>query len=432
MMDEDLSKIIKERRSVRAFLEDEIPSEIMDQVLESAIWAPSSCNRQPWHFVIVKKPEVKKGISMALASKGARKILLSAPAVIVVCIDMSRYWGLKGNLAPFLDAGVAIQNILLSAHSKGLGTCTIAGHIDEEIVKRELNLSQEFRVMGFIPIGYPKKVPPPPKRQEISSYYSIDSYDSIKGSGKFNDVCQRRAKVSRSGGDVSGNYEIPKERIPLFECAKEFISKDINENEEVLYTFSGLGFFLRFAPENVECLVFSPDEEWYIREVLGLENPLIQMKSYRDFGEFAKKYDRIVSLFDIHFMDEKEITEFIKNLNGILNDNGIIVIVFLNQDSFYGMNYRLANKFSINLESVRPCGFEHPLKIKAIKELIPKELIIESTKTRLFVPSPNLGYMLDKTPQIPYRTSRLQGLLRNMPYFKGKGSVAFLTLKNAI
>jgi nitroreductase len=427
-MEEDLSAIIKKRRSVRAFKEDDIPQDVLEDIIESAIWAPSSCNRQPWHFVIVKKQNQKTGISLALASKGARKIITSAPAVIVVSIDMSRYWSLKGNLAPFLDAGVAIQNILLKAESLGVGTCTIAGHIDEDIVKKILNLPRGFRIMGFIPMGYPKKVPPPPKRREVSNYYSIDSFKSITESGRYYDVCSQRAKVSRSGGDVSGNYETPRERIPIFESVKDIISRDIKEGEQVLYTYSGLGFFLKSAPTNVQCLVFSQDEMWYLREVLGLKNSLIPITSFNELGTSTERYDRIISLFDIHFMDNKEITDFFNNLNSILKENGKIIVVFLNKESFYGLNYKLANRFDVNLETVRPCGYEHPLVIQEVSKLIPKDLKISGIKTSIFIPPPNIGYIFDKSPQIPYKTAKLNGLLGKMPFFKRRGSVVFLIL----
>jgi nitroreductase len=430
-MDTELSKVIMERRSVRIFTEQNISSEIIDNLIEAAIWAPSSCNRQPWHFVIVKKHSLKEGISHSLASKGSRKLMMSAPAVIVVCVDISKYWGLSGNLAPFLDAGVAIQNILLKAQSLGLGSCTIAGHINEEIVKKELNLSDNHRVMGFIPIGYPKKIPPPPMRQDTSNYYSVDSYKPGNGTERFSDVCVRRSKVTRSGGDVSGNYGTPRENIPIFEFARDVISKEIKGNEDVLFTFSGLGFFLRSTLKNVSCLVFSKDEEWYLKEVIGLENPLILTQSYDDLTHFIEKYDLVISLFDVHFMERREIDKFLKRLEGMLNDSGRIILVTLNKKSFYGLNHKLAGYFNVNLESIRPCGYEHPVIIEEITRSVPDVLRVENIRTGSFLPSPNIGYIMDRSPHIPYKSFKLQRILQNLPFFRKHGNVAFITLKKS-
>ncbi len=60
---EDLLELAKNRRSIRRFKPDPIPNEYIDKIIEVAHWAPSGFNQQPWEFVVIKKPELKKQIS---------------------------------------------------------------------------------------------------------------------------------------------------------------------------------------------------------------------------------------------------------------------------------------------------------------------------------------------------------------------------------
>ena len=425
-MSVDITKIIKERRSIRVYKEDVIPAEIIEKMIESATWSPSSCNRQPWHFIIVKNDELKKVLSLSV---GGQKILLSAPAVIVICINTSLYWNLKGDLAPFIDAGVAMQNMLLTAHSLGIGACPIAGHIKEDVVKDVLNIPDEYKIMAYVTFSYPNEIPPPPERQEVHNYYSIDSFKKNKKE-LFTDVCLKRRKISRLGGDVSKYYENPAEKIPIFEYVMHENSKIIKDKNNVLYTYSSMGYFLKSASKNVHCLVSSMDEKWFIEEFKGLKTPLILIPSLEDLSSIPTKYDCIVSLFDLHFMDGIETEKFIEGVNRILRKEGEFILVFFNKKSFYGLNYRLASSLNIDLDNIRPCGYERPLEIDIIiKRISKKNFKIKSIKTGLFIPPTNFAYLCSFIPCIPYKICKRLDLLQKIPFIKRKGNVVFVRLE---
>ena len=100
----DLWEAIKERRSIRRYVQGrDVPPETVEQLLQAAIAAPSAGNRQPWHFVVVRDPETKRGL--AEAAYGQR-FVAQAPVVIVVCADpaqsASRY-GQRGSELVLLD-----------------------------------------------------------------------------------------------------------------------------------------------------------------------------------------------------------------------------------------------------------------------------------------------------------------------------------------
>jgi nitroreductase len=60
---EQLLELVKSRRSIRRFKPDPIPDEYIDKIIDAAHWAPSGFNQQPWEFVVIKNPELKKQIS---------------------------------------------------------------------------------------------------------------------------------------------------------------------------------------------------------------------------------------------------------------------------------------------------------------------------------------------------------------------------------
>ncbi|MCK4483131.1 nitroreductase family protein, partial [Candidatus Bathyarchaeota archaeon] len=105
----------------------------MEKLVDSARWAPSAGNTQPWRFIIVRKPEIKR--KLAAAALG-QSFVEEAPVVIVVCADEDRSsmgYGVRGKtLYCIQDTAAAIQNIHLAAYSLGLGTCWIGAFREEE------------------------------------------------------------------------------------------------------------------------------------------------------------------------------------------------------------------------------------------------------------------------------------------------------------
>jgi nitroreductase len=164
----ELSEAIKGRRSIRAFKKQNVPEEIVEKLIDAASWAPSAGNIQPWEFVIVRKPAVKKKLAKAALSQA---YVEEAPVVIVVCADTERSsmgYGVRGkNLYCIQDTAAATQNILLTAYSLGLGACWI-GAFNEDEAKEALNAPEGLRPVAIIPVGYPNETPQQRGRRSIS------------------------------------------------------------------------------------------------------------------------------------------------------------------------------------------------------------------------------------------------------------------------
>lgn len=161
----DILSIIKERRSIRKFKNQEVTDDIVEKLVEAAIWAPSAGNIQPWEFIIITEPETKKNLSNAAYKQ---TFIEQAPVTIVVCANEERSYqryGTRGKTLYCLqDTAAAIQNIHLTARSIGLGTCWV-GAFDEEEVAKIIKTPPAIRPIAIIPIGYPDENPSPRQKR---------------------------------------------------------------------------------------------------------------------------------------------------------------------------------------------------------------------------------------------------------------------------
>ncbi len=158
-MTNSVLKAIKERRSILRFETTPIEEEKIQAILEAGRWAPSWLNKQPWRFIVVTDPTIKKSLS-EFAPTIYRAGTREAPVCIVICVDP------KEDPFHFIEDGsVATQNMALAAHSLGLGSCWIGTfrlkeekESAEEKTKRILGIPKNHRVISLLPIGIPKYI----------------------------------------------------------------------------------------------------------------------------------------------------------------------------------------------------------------------------------------------------------------------------------
>lgn len=159
----DVLTAIKGRRSIRGFLGKEIPHEAIEALKDAIIWAPSAGNLQSRRFYFIYNKDVKKRLVDAALHQ---TFIAQAPLVVVTCADLliGRYYGKRGEeLYCLQDVAASIQNMMLEAHSLGLGSCWV-GAFHEGEVARVLNLPENLRPVAIVPVGYPAHTPPPPRR----------------------------------------------------------------------------------------------------------------------------------------------------------------------------------------------------------------------------------------------------------------------------
>ena len=168
---------IKERRSVRKYRPDPIPDDVLNSILEAGTHAPSSGNVQDWEFIVVKNPETKTKIANAAWEQDFVK---GAPVVIVVCSDIHRVsaaYGERGQtLYSVQNTSAAIQNILLAAWEKEIGSCWI-GAFNESAIRNILVLPTNIRPLAIITLGYPAEVSNKPKRRDLKEVAHMERWE---------------------------------------------------------------------------------------------------------------------------------------------------------------------------------------------------------------------------------------------------------------
>ena len=151
--------ILKTRRSIRKYTSQEVPDEMIRNLLEAGMYAPSAGNQQPWHFVVIRQKETLQRVTDFHPNA---KMLPGAQVAILVCGDHSLetkkgYW--------MVDCAAATQNILIAAHGMGLGAVWLGIYPREERMEgmRKLTgLPAHVDPFSLIAIGYPAEQKPVP------------------------------------------------------------------------------------------------------------------------------------------------------------------------------------------------------------------------------------------------------------------------------
>jgi nitroreductase len=164
----DVLEAIKERRSIRAYTDEEVSEEDVERLIEAARWAPSAGNIQPWAFVVVKDVETKRKLSYATLNQ---TFIQEAPVVIVVCADLTRSssgYGSRGvHLYSIQDTAAATENILLAAQELGLATCWVGAFRENEVAKA-VKAPRNLRPVAMIAVGYPAERPATPQKRSFN------------------------------------------------------------------------------------------------------------------------------------------------------------------------------------------------------------------------------------------------------------------------
>lgn len=179
-----LLDLIKQRKSVREFLDRPIEREKIEMCLEAARLAPSESNSQPWRFIVVDDKELKDKLCDA-AFGGLYFIntfCKTAPVIVVVISEKSKFLARIGGMFRgvkfyLIDIGITCEHFVLEAEELGLGTCWI-GWFNEKGVKSVLNIPQSKKIDILIALGYydRSKLGPEHGREPMDKIASFNSY----------------------------------------------------------------------------------------------------------------------------------------------------------------------------------------------------------------------------------------------------------------
>jgi nitroreductase len=195
----ETEKVILERRSIRMYKSRQVPAFMVKRILEAGRFAPSAGNGQPWKFVVLREPDIIEGLThttvkickifkalldyrvtgkrwlkpladlfihlkpgdlhptpfgaVSMIADGKLSLYHGAPTVILLFKDV------RGISNPDLDIGIAGQNMVLAAHSMGLGTCWVSfaklAFQYTKKWKKALGIVYPYKFVSSLSVGWP-------------------------------------------------------------------------------------------------------------------------------------------------------------------------------------------------------------------------------------------------------------------------------------
>ena len=168
----DILEIIKSRRSIRNYRKEKIKEDEIIKILEAGRWAPSASNNQPWRFIVVNDEQLIKKIGDACKILTINSFVETSPVVVIIYSEKKHRW-------VDLDCGMCAQNMMLEAHSLGIGSCFI-GAFREKKIKELVNLPDQFNVVGIISFGYKESEKEPTPRLNLEDLVKYNFYSKNK------------------------------------------------------------------------------------------------------------------------------------------------------------------------------------------------------------------------------------------------------------
>jgi nitroreductase len=152
-------ELLIKRRSIRKYLNEDVPDKLLAEMMELCRFAPTSRNSESYYYVVTKDPQKIERLSEV--REGASKPLANAPVLVAVCANPGK------TKRVIQDACIAAYHFLLAATQFGLGTCWITD-MDRTEVKELLAIPTEHYVACLTPLGFPDESKDIPERRAVS------------------------------------------------------------------------------------------------------------------------------------------------------------------------------------------------------------------------------------------------------------------------
>lgn len=182
----ELKEAIYGRRSVRKYLDKKISDADIEEIIDAGLWAPSAVNLQPWYFVVCKSDEAKAKLGEIMQGSifGLRKVLdnrfKNNPEVIEETIQFVQSLGnadicvlsflqqeeYHEQKAAIESVAAAMQNMILTAYSKGISSCWLTSPLHVETELRAEFAPDKGPLLAAVVFGYSDVEPRAPRRKD--------------------------------------------------------------------------------------------------------------------------------------------------------------------------------------------------------------------------------------------------------------------------
>jgi nitroreductase len=168
-MNKDIYAVMRNRRSVRAYLDKPICEESLLRLGEAVNVAPTACNRQPFTFRVVLNAELRARI----AEVYPQPWLQQAPAIVLAIGNREQAWKRpEGDSIVAVDAAIAMEHLVLAAAAEGLGTCWICAY-DMARMNQAAGILAPWEVIAISPLGHPADPRPQPPRKPVAEIFQV-------------------------------------------------------------------------------------------------------------------------------------------------------------------------------------------------------------------------------------------------------------------
>lgn len=139
-----------------------MPEDLLEKILDAGRWAPSGLNNQPWRFAVIRNGALKDMFSRLTHYS---RIIKGSQILIAVFLDNSVSYDRTKDVQAI---GACIQNMLLEAHSLGLGGVWLGEILkSREQIGEILGLTKDLELMAVVALGFPAESPKSGKRKEL-------------------------------------------------------------------------------------------------------------------------------------------------------------------------------------------------------------------------------------------------------------------------
>lgn len=166
-------ELVNSRYACRSFEPRPIEADKLLHLLEAVRLAPSGSNRQPWKFIVIHDPEVKRRLVHACANQ---RFVAAAPVVVAGCglmPDRVMSCGVPGDP---VDVSIAMEHLSLAATAEGLASCWI-GAFSQDEVREVLAVPSTVKVIELMAVGYPADRPRAKTRKPLAEIVCIDRWE---------------------------------------------------------------------------------------------------------------------------------------------------------------------------------------------------------------------------------------------------------------
>ena len=356
----DFEEVVKGRRSIRTYSDKPVPRKVIGRLILDASWAPSACNRQLWHFIVVEKPLFDRKLRHLCPP-----IAEIDPPVVIFAV-YHRMYNLD-HAANIQSIAAAIQNILLSAYNKGLGSLWMINYGLEKHIKKILNVPKAYTIAAAIALGYSNQNDTIPARRPLSEILHFGKMENMRPIAFCWHPGYWSKKNILNAIEYSVRAKSPSDRFyrPVMEAefANQIDSFSVLKGRVLVFNpFSGNYLFELISKDRIDGTIeiFGLSKEVNIfienkRKNLKIVQKFTYANGLHQMPYPDNSFDSIICTEQLERFRDKQ--EIISEFKRILRNNGTLYIIYNNALSIYFILWRIKR-----LVKKRGAGIRGPFK----------------------------------------------------------------------